>query len=300
MIGRLGGIGANPPITMRVKINFLIISSDRLKETLNYLIDNHARHLGIQLEEKHYDKRFKELIEKLSKKNKVVVLIDEYDKPIIDFVEDKEKAIENRNILRSFYGTIKSSDQYIKFAFITGVSKFSKVSVFSDLNNLRDITLSETFATMLGYTETELRTYFDERLDRLVIKFKKEKEDILRDIKSRYNGYSWDAKNFLYNPFSILNFFQEERFGNYWFTTGTPTFLIKLIKEKRMDVKTIGSWEADEYVFDSYDIENMDLTSLLFQTGYITIKSFKTLGNDRKYFLTFPNQEVEDAFLKYI
>ncbi|MCK4765296.1 MAG: ATP-binding protein [Candidatus Aminicenantes bacterium] len=286
-----------------IHIDFLGLtyeSGAALIDTLNYLLDENARFFDIHLKEKTYDKKFKELIEKLSKRNRVVILVDEYDKPIIDFVEDRETAVENRDILRNFYGTIKSSDRFIKFAFMTGVSKFSKVSVFSGLNNLRDITLSEQFAAMLGYTEEELLRYFGPRVEALETKFKKEKARILGDIKRWYNGYSWDGVNFVYNPLSILNFFQEGRFSNYWFSTGTPHFLIKLIKSGGVDIKTIGSWEVDEYVFDSYDIDRLDAASLLFQTGYITIKRIKTLGDNRKYYLSYPNREVKDAFLKYL
>lgn len=247
-----------------------------------------------------YKDVFRDLIESLGKENKVAILIDEYDKPIIDFVDDKKVAQKNRDILRNFYTTIKGMDEYIKFAFFTGVSKFSKVSVFSGLNNLRDITLSRQFTTMLGYTEEELFHYFDNRVDTLVPGLKREKIEILEDIKSWYNSYSWDGEHFVYNPLSILSFFQESQFSNYWFTTGTPAFLIKLIKEKGTTVEDIGSWEVDESVFDSYDIENMDVASLLFQTGYITVKRVKNLKDIRKYYLSYPNREVKDAFLKYL
>lgn len=272
-----------------------------LEESLEKRIRKIARDYNINLEkEANYKQVFADLIEELGKEEGVVILIDEYDKPIIDFVDEKEAAAKNRDILRNFYTTIKGMDEYITFAFLTGVSKFSKVSVFSGLNNLRDITLSEEFATMLGYTEDELLNYFDDRLEELQSRLNMKKEQIQEDIKRWYNGYSWDGKNYVYNPLSILSFFLEGRFSNYWFSTATPTFLVKLIKKKRVNVETIGTWETDDHVFDSYDVENMDLVSLLFQTGYITIKEIKTLRDIRKYRLSFPNQEVKDAFLKYL
>ncbi|MCK5056195.1 MAG: ATP-binding protein [Candidatus Aminicenantes bacterium] len=272
-----------------------------LEKSLEKIVRKMAGTFNIVLDkEGDYKDVFRDLIEGLGKKNKVAILIDEYDKPIIDFVDDKEVAKKNRDILRNFYTTIKGMDEYIKFAFLTGVSKFSKVSVFSGLNNLRDITLSQQFTTMLGYTEEELLNYFNNRVEKLVPGLKREKPEILDDIKRWYNGYSWDGENFVYNPLSILSFFQESKFSNYWFSTGTPTFLIKFIKEKAINVETIGAWEVDESVFDSYDIENMDVASLLFQTGYITVKGIKTLKDIRKYYLSYPNQEVKDAFLKYL
>lgn len=286
-----------------IHIDFLGLTYGNPKEltdTLEYLLDENARRHGIKLNERTYDKKFQELIRKLADRNKVVILVDEYDKPIINVLENPEIATENRNILRSFYENIKAADEYIRFAFLTGVSKFSKVSVFSGLNNLRDITLSHQFSTLLGYTETELREYFDDRLEQLTPSFKKNKKTILEDVKRWYNGYSWDGENFVYNPFSILSFFQEKRFRNYWFSTGTPTLLINLIREKKVNLTRIDVWEEDEYVFDSYDVDRQDVASLLFQTGYITIKGIKEIGENRKYYLTFPNKEVKDSFLKYL
>ncbi|MCK4763909.1 MAG: ATP-binding protein [Candidatus Aminicenantes bacterium] len=287
-----------------IHIDFMKLSFDT-PEALKKSLENNIRKIAAAFQVNlppggDYKEVFTNLIEELGQKEGVVILIDEYDKPIIDFVDRREIAAQNRDILRNFYSTIKGLDEFIKFAFLTGVSKFSKVSVFSGLNNLRDISLSERFSTMLGYTGEELTGYFDERLQALEPKLKKKKSKILADIKRWYNGYSWDGENFVYNPLSILNFFQEGKFSNYWFSTGTPTFLIKLVREKHGPVEAIGEWEADEHVFDSYDIENMDIVSLLFQTGYITIKAVKTLKDIRKYYLSYPNQEVKDAFLKYL
>lgn len=189
-------------------------SKQRLVETLEFLVNQNAKTYKIRLKEKRYDKRFKELIIELSKTNKVVILVDEYDKPLIDFVDKKEIATQNRDVLKTFFGNIKGADEYLEFVFITGVSKFSRVSVFPELNNLRDITISGAFSTMLGYTNEELLSYFDDRIEKMA---EGEKEKLAADIKHWYNGYSWDGKNFVYNPLSILLLFEEERFGNYWF-----------------------------------------------------------------------------------
>ncbi|MFH0733629.1 MAG: AAA family ATPase, partial [bacterium] len=151
---------------------------------------------------------FNELIKELSVQNKVVILIDEYDKPIVDFITNKKKAAINRDLLRDFYSVIKANDQYIKFAFLTGVSKFSKVSLFSGLNNLKDITMSTEFSTICGYTQEELEYYFNNRFEDTAKTFGYSVEKLKADIKLWYNGYSWDGINKVYNPYSILNFFQ--------------------------------------------------------------------------------------------
>jgi len=244
---------------------------------------------------------FKEIILQLSNINKVVILIDEYDKPIIDFVDDIEKANKNREILKSFYTIIKGSDQYIKFAILTGVSKFSKVSVFSGLNNIRDITLSESFCKLLGYTQEELELYFQEYIDLTSKEFNISKIELLDSLKKLYNGYSWNGKDFVYNPFSILYFFTEKQFGNYWFTSGTPTFLINIIKERNIDIKEFDNLSIDEELLNSFELDKINIKSLLFQTGYLTIKKVNNISiTTKEYILNYPNKEVENSFLKSI
>ncbi|MDQ1355018.1 MAG: family ATPase [Acidobacteriota bacterium] len=273
-------------------------SREKLIETLKYLVNQNAKTYGIRLKEKGYDKRFRELIGELSKTNKVVILVDEYDKPLIDFVDKKEIARENRDVLKTFYGAIKGADEHLKFVFITGVSKFSKVSVFSDLNNLRDITISGSFSTLLGYTEEELLQYFEDRIDKMA---GKKREGLIADIKSWYNGYSWDGKHFVYNPLSILHLFQEGHFGNYWFATGTPTFLVKSLRENKIDIKRLENYETTKLLFDSYDIDQFNVFALLFQTGYLTIKEIKEISLTQSiYRLSYPNKEVKESFLDYL
>jgi hypothetical protein len=287
-----------------IHIDFLGLnytSTGELIDTLHYLVRQNAQYHKVKLEEKTYDKQFRELVKKLSQKNKVVVLVDEYDKPIIDFVDQKEIALENRNILKSFYGNLKGLDEYLKFVFITGVSKFSKVSVFSDLNNLDDITLDKKYTTMLGYTHEELSRYFDYWLDKLEIEFKKEKKYILEDIKQWYNGYSWDGENFVYTPHSVLNLFKKERFDNYWFASATPTFLIKQIQTFHTPVEKLENYESDGTIFESYDVDRMNVISLLFQTGYLTIKKVDEISlTTRMYYFSYPNMEVKESFLKHL
>lgn len=179
----------------------------------------------------------------------------------------------------------------MKFLFITGVSKFSKVSIFSGLNNLRDITLSREFATMLGYTQEELEKYFEERMEDFIKEDDITRNELLKQIKEWYNGYSWDGINKVYNPHSILNLFAENQFRNYWFSTGTPTFLINFIRQNKIDITEFEIKKTTDYLLDSYELKNMKIMSLLFQTGYLTIDKIQKneITQEREYFLNYPN-----------
>ncbi len=277
-------------------------SPDNLIKSIELQIKKIAIEYNISFNQSFdYRSMFKELIDNLSKINKVVILIDEYDKPIVEFVDNMEIASEMRNILKEFYTTMKASDKNIRFAFLTGVSKFAKVSVFSGLNNLRDITLSGKFSTILGYTQNELIHYFNNRMENLANDLNISHKRLLQEIKKWYNGYSWDAENFVYNPFSILNLFTENKISNYWFISGTPSFLIKLIKQNNIPIEDIDNYETGSDIFDSYDIDRIQFQSLLFQTGYLTIKKIKEIDiGVNEYLLSFPNQEVKESLLKYI
>ncbi len=271
-----------------------------LKASLSSFLDNVADEHEIVLSKTFVKEKFAELIKKIAKKThqKVVILIDEYDKPIVNYIEDIKKAAKNREILRDFFGVLKYSDAFLRFVFLTGVSKFARVSIFSDLNNLRDITLSPQFATLLGYTQNELETYFAQHIQTLCFELGIKKAPLLAQIKTWYNGYSWDAKHQLYNPFSILNLFAERRFSNYWFATGTPTMLIKLIKQR--EATEFENKAVSEIVFDSYNLDNMNVFALLFQTGYLTITHIDTQDMLTEYTLNYPNFEVKQAFVTYL
>jgi len=236
---------------------------------------------------------FAELIRKTYEKynKKVVILIDEYDKPIIDNIEDIEIAKQNREFLRGFYTVIKDSDAYVRFAFLTGVSKFSKVSIFSGLNNLVDISLNPKYYKICGYTHNNLLNEFKEHL---------EGAD-LEEVREWYNGYNFLGKEKVYNPFDILLFIDSGlEFNNYWFKTATPTFLIKLLEKRNYDVIKFENLEVGESILDSFDITKIKLESLLFQTGYLTIKKKKKVGRINKYILTFPNLEVRSSFNDFL
>jgi hypothetical protein len=278
---------------------------EKLEKSIKDFLDETALSHGFTLDkEKSYKESFVQLIKKCSAKGRVVILVDEYDKPMIQYIEANkiETAIEIRSILKQFYSVIKGSDAFLRFVFITGISKFSRVSIFSDLNNLTDITLLENYSTLLGYTEAELQHYFSPYIEQMAKKLGVSKDHLTQAIRKWYNGYSWDGENFVYNPFSILNLFNASRFENFWFATGTPTFLIKLIKSRHYEVEEFENFPVKSYTFDSYDIENMELAALLFQTGYLTIKKITTRGliKARTYHLSYPNQEVRESFLTHL
>jgi hypothetical protein len=214
---------------------------------------------------------------------KVVILIDEYDKPILDNIENKELATQIRDELKSFYSIIKDSDRYLKFVFITGVSKFSKVSLFSGLNNLNDITLNPNYATICGYTQKDLETVFYEHL----------KGQDYEKIREWYNGYKWLGEA-VYNPFDILLFISNSyQYRNYWFSTGTPAFLLKLIEKNRYYLPNLEYVIKDEQILDSFDVDNIELETLMWQTGYLTIDKAIETPRGMKYQLKIPNKEVE-------
>lgn len=258
-------------------------------------LQEEASKYGITLESEGHENQFRELILKLSASHgKVAILIDEYDKPIIDHLENPEAANTQRDILKTFYSVLKDADAHIRLVFITGVSKFSRVSIFSELNNLQDLTVHPRYTTLFGYTQEELETYFAEELV-----FWSEKhgggEKLRELIREWYNGYSWDGENRVYNPFSILNFFSGGQFQNFWFTTGTPTFLVKMLKSRGQ--YNMDDLELDLAALESFDLEKLSSETLLFQTGYITIKEDLGLG---LYKLGYPNREVRESMLVHL
>jgi hypothetical protein len=257
-----------------------------------------AKQYGIRCDGDSCKEKFRNLIEDLSSERRVVVLIDEYDKPIIDYVEKKkmEKAVENKDTLANFYSVLKSQEKNIEFLFITGVSKFSKVSIFSELNNLEDITLRHDYSKMLGYTQEEIETYFSSYIDLWIEEKGGTRNRLLERLKDEYNGYSWDGVNFLYNPHSINLFFKSLDFKRYWFETGTPTFLVKMIMEKNLNIENFENIQVREEFFNQFDIENIDTDLLLFQAGYLTIKEI----HDGRYKLSYPNKEVQSAFFHFL
>ena len=212
----------------------------------------------------------------------VVVLVDEYDKPILDMLHDPDLARANRDYLRGFYGIIKGSAEHIRFAFVTGVSMFSKVSLFSGLNNLEDISLDPCYATICGYTDDDIDRVFMPELDGL----DREK------IRTWYNGYHWRGGERVYNPFDVLLLLRNREFRPYWFETGSPTFLFRMLMEKSVSTMELENRMADMSLVSKFDVGDIGIEALLFQTGYLTITGEQRDDFDNLYRLDYPNLEV--------
>jgi len=291
-----------------VKIDFNGINfktPDLLEKSLSNLIIMIGEEYQISIRSATIPDSFVELIKKLQGKYKrdIIVLIDEYDKPLISHLgkgkEELEIAKQNRDVLKQFFGVLKEQDVSgaLRLVFFTGVSKFSRVSIFSDLNNLDDLSMESEFSALLGYTEDELEKYFHNYIKEMSVKLQIDYDENKELLRTWYNGYRFTEKDDkVYNPFSILNALKSKQFKNYWFETGTPSFLVNLIKEKDYPIPAIEKLTLPEEAFTTYDLDTFELEPLLFQTGYITIKDFDGI----MYELGYPNQEVKVSFLGYL
>lgn len=272
---------------IRISFSDIGISTLGLTAAIYNALNINASRLGINLTAVTYDQQFRELIEKAAVKGKVVILIDEYDKPITDNLENLEKVDENRSILKSLYSVLKDADPYIRLLLMTGVSRFTKVSIFSDLNNLYDITLNPNYVNLIGITQSELESNFSKE----ITAFKLKNPDILTELKTWCNGYSWDGINRVYNPFSLLSYMGSGIIQNFWYQTGTPTWLVKLMREnKEFQLDDI---RVSENTLGNFNMEHIASIPALFQTGYLTIKSYDE--KKRLYSLGYPNMEVEGS-----
>ena len=268
----------------------------RLHEDVMAQLNDLAEEAGVATRYEHAAACFRHLIGALSRQagQRVVVLVDEYDKPILDALEVPDIARANRDFLRGLYGMIKSSDAHVRFAFITGVSKFSKVSLFSGLNNLKDITLDARYSALCGYTEADLDSVFAPELPGL------DREQ----IRDWYNGYRWLGDEKVYNPFDILLLFDSREFRAYWFETGTPTFLVETLFERHVSSLELGGMIGSDELLSTFDVDHIATEALLFQTGYLTIADAEALGGKWLYRLDYPNREVRqslnESLLRYL
>ncbi|KAF2956802.1 ATP-binding protein [Marinitoga sp. 38H-ov] len=286
-----------------IRLNILLAATDneeRFKKSLTNLIKQEGQRNNVEILEEDYKFAFDELILKLSRKGKVVILVDEYEKPILDNINNKEKAEKYREILRDFYVTIKSRDEYIKFVFITGITKFNLKSDYSGLNNLNDISLDNDYSQMLGYTQEELEYYFDEYIKETAEKLEITKNELLQEMKKYYNGFSFDGEHFVYNPFSILKFFQKKEFENYWFESGYTSFIYEYIKGKKVTYEDLTKYPVSAMDFSSREIEDAKANIFFAQAGYLTFKGIKRYGLRKKYILDYPNIEVKNSFSELI
>ena len=263
-------------------------AQDALDKTILSILKHNQKRLQLNCESTDDAKEcFAELIEvAYDQYGKVVILVDEYDKPILDNITDKDTARQMRDRLKNIYSVIKDSDRFIRFVFITGVSKFSKVNLFSGLNNLNDITIDKNYATICGYTHHDLQATFKEHLKGVDMEL----------LKDWYNGYNYLGDK-VYNPFDILLFISKgaEIFNNYWWSTGNPSFLLKLLQEKNWYIPELENYTASVATLDSFDVEHIDLVALLWQTGYLTIKEEQQSAFGASYQLIVPNREVQTS-----
>lgn len=276
-----------------------------LEKSLAAVLDRAAKDFDLALENDILPNKFVELITALYKRQqqKIVVLIDEYDRPIISHLGQGEaglqKARANREVLKKFFGVLKEANvsAALRFVFITGISKFSRVSIFSDLNNLQDLSMHEAYAGALGYTQAELESNFKPWIAEFAARRQTTGAEILQDLRTWYNGHRFTkAEAQVYNPFSILNAFAQYDFKSFWFDTATPSFLVNLMRERDYPIPNLESLSVQESAFSTYDLDNLELEALLFQTGYVTIQKL----DGALYRLGYPNQEVKNSFLNYL
>ena len=265
-------------------------SRETLDEHIHELLNAQTKKLGLSLENTSIAGRFNELIQQAHEHfgQPVVVLIDEYDKPILDNIRDSSRALDLREGLKNLYSVLKDADPHLRFVMLTGVSKFSKVSLFSGLNNLRDITLSADFADICGYTDTDIDTVFApaiEGLDR-------------SQIRDWYNGYRWGDHTVpsIYNPFDVLLLLQNREFKPYWFESATPNFLIDLLKQRGVFTPELDCWETEYELLSQFDVDQISTEALMFQSGYLTIHQVREpMVGYWQYTLGFPNREVKTS-----
>ncbi len=274
-------------------------SLEILNSKLNSFLSKYEKQYDAPSTEKVDSVRFDNLIEKISSKTdrQVVILIDEYDKPIIDNLTRPELREAFREQLQGFYSVMKSKDAFIRFGFLTGVTKIGRMSVFSGLNNLQDISMDERYIDICGISEKELKQYFDESVAELAQDNRLTKDECYAKLARMYDGYHFCENSIgVYNPFSLLNTFSKMKFGSYWFETGTPSFLVKYLKEGNYNLDNISKNDVSIEELNGTNYADPKPITLMFQSGYLTIKGFDE--EFRSYYLDYPNEEVKSGFLK--
>lgn len=276
-------------------------SARDLANMLNVALTRWEKLYGKEISETSSSLRFQGVIRRASESTgcKVVILVDEYDKPLLQTIGNEVLQTEYRNTLKAFYGVLKSCDQYIQFALLTGVTKFNKVSVFSDLNNLRDISMLREYENICGISEEELHRDFVPEVEALAEAGGAQLEETYKRLKEWYDGYHFTPNGVdIYNPFSLLNTFANRDFGSYWFETGTPTFLVELLKESRYDLQRLTGEVAMADSLQGINSMSNNPVPYLYQSGYLTIKGYNR--EFQVYELGFPNREVEEGFTKFL
>ncbi len=266
-----------------------------------YLREWEGKYESTEKENPSLSQRFRSVIRAAKQKTgrNVVVLVDEYDKPMLQAIGNEELQTEFRNALKAFYGVLKSADGDLRFAMLTGVTKFSKVSVFSDLNNLNDISMDDRYNEICGISQQELHDVFDEEIGKLAVANEQSKEEAYKTLRQRYDGYHFcpNAQG-MYNPFSVLLALQKREYGSFWFSTGTPTYLVQLMKEADLNPSALSGYEASASELDSIQISVDNPIAVLYQSGYLTIKGYDS--RFKVYTLDYPNDEVKEGFVNFL
>ena len=277
-------------------------SPERLDAILSNQLTQWEAIYGVGNDETTLSSRFLGVIRRASEQTGkgVVVLVDEYDKPLLQAIQNEPLLESYRSTLKAFYGVLKSADRYLRFAFLTGVTKFSQVSVFSDLNQLNDISMNYDFSTLCGITHEELLSNFEPELMALSRANGMNVEEVVDAMTRQYDGYHFHPNGEgVFNPFSVLNAFFSKEFGNYWFQTGTPTFLVEMLQETEYDLRTLlDGIEAPSSMFSEYRVDSNNPIPLIYQSGYLTIKAYDE--RFRNYLLEFPNDEVRYGFMDFL
>lgn len=274
---------------------------EALLEILNMHLEKWEALYGDKYKDRSPEERFIHVIEAAYNKTgmPVVILVDEYDKPLALNLDNEELQEEFRGILKAFYGVMKSCDRYIKMGFLTGVTKFSKVSVFSDLNNIDDISMWDRYAAVCGITEEEIRTNFDSEVALLATACKISKDECYSELKRRYDGYHFCEDSVgVYNPFSLLSTLNKKKFGEYWFETGTPTLLVNLLKQTSFNLNDIEDEAISADLLGSVDSMKVNPIPVIYQSGYLTVKEYDS--RFKEYHLGFPNDEVRTGFFNFL
>ena len=272
-----------------------------LTSILNEFLEKWEALYGTEKQDRALEERFSYVIEQAYRQtgHRVVILIDEYDKPLLQNLHDEKTQTQLRNMLKPFYGVLKTMDRAIRFALLTGVTKFGKVSVFSDLNNLDDISMRKQYVDICGVSEKELHDNLEIELHELADAKELTYGELCNRLREYYDGYHFTYNSIgIYNPFSLLNTFKYREFGSYWFETGTPTYLVELLKKHHYDLERMAHEETSAAVLNSIDSTSDNPIPVIYQSGYLTIK-----GYDEEfgiYSLGFPNREVEEGFIKFL
>jgi len=288
--------------TLKLSLNVANYTSAKvLNDVLNDATNSWCTQYGITVNGETPSLRFKNLIIALYKKtgSKVVVLVDEYDKPLLQSLDDRELLSQIRGDLKAFYGILKPMDEYVQFGFFTGVTKFSKVSVFSDLNNLTDIAMDQRYVELCGITENEIRTCLDSQVGEMAEANGMSKDECYERLKKTYDGYHFEADTVgIYNPYSLLNALSSKAFKDYWFETGTPSYLIEQLKRTNYPLTNLGTEEITADVLGNIDTIDQSPIPMLYQSGYLTLRSYDK--EFEMYHLAFPNLEVERGFTRFL